>query len=170
VAGILALAGEYSSVKGKSMRRRETLLALAASLVPSIAWAQQSRPQQSGWVKQHRVVIQIDQEDPKAINLALNNAANMKEYWDKKDEKSQIEFVAFGPGLVMMRSDTSPVRERIAELAKKGVVFSGCGNTRTNQSKAESRQVELLSDVREVPTGVARITELEEQGWTYLRP
>jgi uncharacterized protein len=104
------------------------------------------------------------------MNLALNNAANMKEYWDKKGEKSQIEFVAFGPGLQMVRSDTSPVHDRIAELSKKGIVFSGCGNTRTNQSKAENKPVDLLSEVREVPTGVARITELEEQGWSYLRP
>jgi intracellular sulfur oxidation DsrE/DsrF family protein len=37
-------------------------------------------------------------------------------------------------------------------------------------AKVENRQVELLSEVREVSTGVARIVELEEQGWTYLRP
>jgi hypothetical protein len=39
------------------------------------------------------------------------------------------------PRPMMMRSDTSPVRDRIAELTKKGVVCSGCGNTRTNQPK-----------------------------------
>jgi intracellular sulfur oxidation DsrE/DsrF family protein len=152
------------------MRRRGIVLVLPIVAASQIAFAQQPHSQQSAWVKQHRVVIQVDQDDPKIMNLALNNAANMREYWDKKGEKSQIEFVAFGPGLQMMRSDTSPVRDRIAELSKKGVIFSGCGNTRTNQSKAENKQIDLLSEVREVPTGVVRITELEEQGWTYLRP
>ncbi len=152
------------------MRRRQIVLALAIASAAQIVLVRQPYSQQSAWIKQHRVVIQVDQDDPKAMNLALNNAANMKEYWDKKGEKSQIEFVAFGPGLQMVRSDTSPVRDRIAELSKKGVVFSGCGNTRMNQSKAENKQIELLGQVREVPTGVARITELEEQGWTYLRP
>jgi intracellular sulfur oxidation DsrE/DsrF family protein len=153
------------------MRRRHILLFLAIAAASRTALAQQQpHSPQTAWVKQHRVVIQVDQDDPKAMNLALNNAANLKEYWDKKGEKSQIEFVAFGPGLQMMRSDTSPVRDRIAELSKKGVVFSGCGNTRANQSKAENKQIDLLSEVQEVPTGVARITELEEQGWTYLRP
>src|SRR5690349_25001166 len=152
------------------MRRRGIVLVLPIVAAAQVAFAQQPHSQQSAWVKEHRVVIQVDQDDPKVMNLALNNAANMREYWDKKGEKSQIEFVAFGPGLQMMRSDTSPVRDRVAELSKKGVVFSGCGNTRTNQSKAENKQIELLGEVREVPTGVARITELEEQGWTYLRP
>jgi uncharacterized protein len=152
------------------MRRRRLVFALAIAATPLVARAQQAHSQQTAWIKQHRVVIQVDQDDPKTMNLALNNAANMKEYWDKKGEKSQVEFVAFGPGLHMVRSDTSPVRDRIAELSKKGIVFSGCGNTRVNQSKAESKSIDLLSEVREVPTGVARITELEEQGWTYLRP
>jgi intracellular sulfur oxidation DsrE/DsrF family protein len=39
-----------------------------------------------------------------------------------------------------------------------------------NQSKAEEKPITLLAEAREVPTGVARITELEEAGWTYLRP
>ena len=152
------------------MRRRQIVLVLGIVGASQLALVQRSSSQQSAWVKEHRVVIQVDQDDAKTMNLALNNAANLREYWDKKGEKNQIEFVAFGPGLQMVRSDTSPVRDRIAELSKKGVVFSGCGNTRTNQSKAENKQIELLGEVREVPTGVARITELEEQGWTYLRP
>jgi uncharacterized protein len=152
------------------MHRRWIVLTLPIVATSRLAVAQQLHSQQSAWIKQHRVVIQVDQDDPKAMNLALNNAANLKEYWDKKGEKNQIEFVAFGPGLQMVRSDTSPVRDRIVELSKKGVVFSGCGNTRMNQSKAENKQIDLLAEVREVPTGVARITELEEQGWTYLRP
>ena len=152
------------------MRRRQIVLVLGIVGASQLALVQRSSSQQSAWVKEHRVVIQVDQDDAKTMNLALNNAANMREYWDKKGEKNQIEFVAFGPGLQMVRSDTSPVRDRIAELSKKGVVFSGCGNTRTNQSKAENKPIELLGEVREVPTGVARITELEEQGWTYLRP
>src|SRR5690242_21063783 len=79
------------------MRRRRLVFALAIAATPLVARAQQSHSQQTAWIKQHRVVIQVDQDDPKTMNLALNNAANMKEYWDKKGEKSQVEFVAFGP-------------------------------------------------------------------------
>jgi intracellular sulfur oxidation DsrE/DsrF family protein len=53
---------------------------------------------------------------------------------------------------------------------QKGVTFSGCSNTLANQSKAENKSLSLLPEARLVPTGVVRITELEEQGWTYLRP
>lgn len=136
-------------------------------MMPGLAFAQM---RQSKWDKTHKVVIQIDQNDPQAMNLALNNAQNMKEFWDKKGEKSEIEFVAFGPGLAMVRSDNSPVKDRIAELSKKGITFSGCLNTKGKQTVAENHPIEFLSGVKEVPTGVVRIAELQEQGWTYLRP
>jgi intracellular sulfur oxidation DsrE/DsrF family protein len=129
----------------------------------------QATPQHTSWIE-HHVVIQIDQNDPASMNLALNNATNLQDYWDKKGEKGQIEFVAFGPGLAMVRSDQSPVRDRIMTLSKRGMVFSGCHNTEEKQSAAEGKPVTLLSGVVEVSTGVARIVELEEQGYTYLRP
>jgi hypothetical protein len=147
-----------------------TLIAILAAISQQPAFAQPHSTPQTKWIKTHRVVIQVDQDDPKAMNLALNNAENMKKYYEGKGDKIEIEFVAFGPGLAMMRSDVSPVKERLTALSKQGIKFSGCGNTMANQSKAESKPITLLSEVREVPTGVARITELEEAGWTYLRP
>jgi uncharacterized protein len=104
------------------------------------------------------------------MNLALNNAENMKKFYESKGEAVEIEFVAFGGGLKMMRSDTSPVKERLAEMSRQGVTFSGCGNTLANQSRQEEKSISLLPETHLVPTGVVRINELQEQGWTYLRP
>jgi intracellular sulfur oxidation DsrE/DsrF family protein len=120
----------------------------------------------------HHVVIQVTQNDPALMSIALNNAENLSSYYQQKGERVQIEFVAYGPGLHMLRSDTSPVRDRIKSFAEKsqGVTFSGCGNTLNAQSKQENKQVTLLPEARIVPTGIARITELQEQGWTYVRP
>jgi intracellular sulfur oxidation DsrE/DsrF family protein len=72
----------------------------------------------------------------------------------------------------MLRSDTSPVRERLATIGAnmKNVTFSGCGNTLANQSKMENKTLTLIPESRVVPSGIARVVELEEQGWTYVRP
>ena len=155
----------YPSISEDAMHRfllALTVVASAIALAPS-AMAQHHA---------HHVVIQIDENDAHQMNLALNNAENMQTYWDKRHETSSIEFVAFGPGLNMVRTDEAPdvIKQRIAALSKKGVRFSGCGNTMMNQEKQEGRSISLIADVHVVPTGVARITELEEQGYTYLRP
>ena len=120
----------------------------------------------------HRVVIQVSQNDPAVMNLALNNAENLVTFYKDKGEKIDVEFVAYGAGLSMVRSDTSPVKERLTAMSgqMKNVTFTGCGNTLANQSKQENKSITLVPEARLVPAGIARIVELEEQGWTYVRP
>jgi hypothetical protein len=65
------------------------------------------------FTKPHRLVIQVDQNDPAVMNLALNNAANVIEYYRAKGEDVNLDVVTYGPGLHMLRADTSPVRDRI---------------------------------------------------------
>jgi uncharacterized protein len=122
--------------------------------------------------RMHRVVIQVSQNDSAVMNMALNNAENLAKYYKDKGDKIDIEFVAYGAGLNMVRSDTSPVKERLAAISAnmKNVTFTGCSNTLANQSKLENKEITLVPEARLVPTGIARIVELEEQGWTYVRP
>jgi intracellular sulfur oxidation DsrE/DsrF family protein len=47
---------------------------------------------------------------------------------------------------------------------------SGCGNTMRSQGKQEEKNLSLVSEARVVPSGIARIAELQEQGWAYIRP
>ena len=148
---------------------------LAASQGPVFSADTQTKPAHSrpaAASQEHRVVIQVSENDPKMMNLALNNAENLTNYYAAKGEKVRIELVAYGPGLNMMRTDTSPVKDRLAALSgrMKNVTFSGCGNTLENQSRQEEKNLSLVPEARIVPAGIARVVELEEQGWTYVRP
>jgi intracellular sulfur oxidation DsrE/DsrF family protein len=124
--------------------------------------------------KSHRVSIQVDQNDPQVMNLALNNATNVIEYYRAKNEDVDVDIVTYGPGLHMLRDDTSPVKDRIKrlkELAFPGKIqFSACNNTKQNMEKAEGKAVPIVSDATLVPSGVVRLMELQEQGWSYVRP
>ena len=124
--------------------------------------------------KPHRVGIQVDQNDPQVMNLALNNATNVIEYYRAKNEDVDVDLVTFGPGLHMLRDDTSPVKDRIKrlkELAFPGKIqFSACNNTKQNMEKAEGKAVSIISDATLVPSGVVQLMELQEQGWSYVRP
>jgi intracellular sulfur oxidation DsrE/DsrF family protein len=131
-----------------------------------------SAPKRSAWNQTHRVIIQVTQNDPAVMNLALNNAENLVNFYKGKGEQIQIEMVAFGAGLNMVRDDTSPVKERLTAIAHgmKNVTFSGCDNTLAKQSKQENKEITLVPEAHLVPAGIARVVELEEQGWTYVRP
>jgi hypothetical protein len=50
------------------------------------------------------------------------------------------------------------------------VKFSACGNTQKGMEKKEGHPVPIVAQATVVPAGVVRLTELQEQGWTYIRP
>ena len=124
--------------------------------------------------KPHHLLIQVDQNDPALMNLALNNATNVLEYYRAKNEEVDIDIVTYGPGLNMLREDTSPVQERIKlfkDLAFPGKIqFSACNVTRQGMEKREGHPIPILSEATIVPSGVVHLMELQEVGWSYVRP
>jgi len=124
--------------------------------------------------KTHRIAIQVDQNDPQVMNLALNNATNVIEYYRARKEDVDVDIVTYGPGLHMLRADTSPVQDRIKRLKEMAfpgkIQFSACNNTKQGMEKTEGHAISILPDATIVPSGVVRLMELQEHGWSYVRP
>lgn len=129
-------------------------------------------PERPKVTKTHKLAIQVDENKPEVMNLALNNAKNVLEFYKAKGKSVAIEIVTFGPGLHMLRDDTSPVKVRIAEmsLAEPALTFIACANTQTNHSKQEGKPITLISEAKLLPSGVVRLMELQGQGYAYIRP
>ena len=74
------------------------------------------------------------------MNLALSNVINVIEYYRDKNEDVEVDIVAYGPGLQMLRADTSPVQDRVRRL--KDMVFPGKISSRsaTTPSRPWRRQ------------------------------
>jgi uncharacterized protein len=122
----------------------------------------------------HRIAIQVDQNDPQVMNMVLNNATNVIEYYRAKNENVDVDIVAYGPGLHMLRTDTSPVQDRIKRLKDMvfpgKIQFSACNNTKQGMEKTEGHAIPIVSEGTVVPSGVVHLMELQEQGWSYVRP
>src|SRR5882724_556794 len=148
------------------MFRRLAISALLSIALATSALAADTKP--------HRVAIQVNQNDPQVMNLALNNATNVIEYYRGKNEDVEIDIVTYGPGLHMLRADTSPVQDRLKRLKEMAfpgkIQFSACNNTKQGMEKAEGHAISVVSDTTIVPSGVVRLMELQEQGWSYVRP
>lgn len=123
-------------------------------------------------MKPHRLILQVNSNEPATMNLALNNATNVAQYYKDLGEPVEIEIVTFGPGLHMLRDDTSPVKARIKSISTSTptISFKACGNTQENMSKAESKEIPIMPEASVVKSGVVRVMELQERGWTYVRP
>lgn len=147
------------------VRRLSVVTFMSLSLVTTVPAAD---------AKQHRVAIQVDQNDPAVINLALNNVTNVIEYYRAKGESVDVDLVAYGPGLNMLRVDKSTVGERVKQLKDLAfpgkIQFSACNNTKVNMEKAEGHAITLVPEATIVDAGVVQLMELQEQGWSYVKP
>lgn len=116
--------------------------------------------------KKHKVVIQVNSDDPALHQMALGNALNMQKAWGM--DNVDIEIVAFNKGLSLMAGE-SPESKRISSLAMQNINFSMCKNT-IDRAIKDGVTPKLEEGVKVVPSGAGRIVELQEQGYAYLRP
>jgi len=115
----------------------------------------------------HKIVIQVSTDDPRTQKIAMNNAVNLQKHYGI--DNIAIEIVAYGPGLGMLTSKSKSA-DRVESLAMSDITFSACGNTMAKVAKKSGQMPVLLEGVQQVQAGVARIMELQEQGYAYVRP
>lgn len=122
--------------------------------------------------KTHRVAIQVSDGDPARMNLALNNAVNIVKTYQERREVVEVRIITYGPGVTLVRSDTSPLASRVKSFVEgvPEVSFDVCDNTLVALRKAEGKDIPLLDGISHVEAGAVTLMELQEQGWSYIRP
>ena len=151
------------------MNRRNLLAAMAAALgTAGLARGASASPATG---RLHRLVLHVDRDDPVSMKLALGNARNAAEHYAAKGERIEMEIVANGFGVTMLRKDL-PVKAHLDAMREKlpDVALSACGNSIKMMERDEGKDFALSEGVRVVPAGIARLAELQEQGWSYVKP
>lgn len=111
-----------------------------------------------------KVVFQVSDNDPARWALTLNNVRNVQV--DLADDGVDVEIVAYGPGIGMLKGDSS-VAKRIADALKDGVTVVACENTMKGQKLVYA---DMLPDIGYVPAGVVELMRKQQQGYAYIRP
>jgi intracellular sulfur oxidation DsrE/DsrF family protein len=139
---------------------------IAALFIVPLAFAQA----QAG--ARHRLALQISDDDSAKMNAVLNVAANVSKYYTDKGDEIEIQVVAFNAGITMLRQDKSPVLTRLKSF-KQGmpnVEFKACQNTLDAVARNEGKEPPLVENAERVTAGVVTLIELQEKGWTIVRP
>jgi len=132
---------------------------LLTFILPAVSYAENTG--------KHKLVIQVSSSDAGTQKLALNNAVNVQKALGM--DNVDVEIVAYGPGLGLLTMVSSQ-KDRVASLAMQNITFSACGNTMKKIAKKSGKKPILIDGVKVVTAGVLRIMELQEQGYSYLRP
>ncbi|MGZ5133086.1 MAG: DsrE family protein [Caldimonas sp.] len=129
---------------------------LLGAAMPPLVLGQKSAPR-------NRALFQVTDNDPARWNMILNNMQNLRD--GVGGEPIEIELVAYGPGILMLKSDSS-VKARIAEALRNGVKVNACQNTMAGMKFVPA---DMLPDIGYVPAGVVEVMRKQQQGWAYIR-
>lgn len=144
----------------KFVRCAALITLVAASMLPAGGMAADA----GAPAAKQRVIFQVSDNDPRKWNLALNNVKNVQD--DLGKANVEIELVAYGPGLPMLKLE-SEVANRIADALAQGVKIVACENTMTN---TKVRREDMLPNIGYVKAGVVELMTKQQQGYSYIRP
>ena len=116
---------------------------------------------------EHRLALQLSDNDPKKEGLIISIANNLLKAYDP--DKIAIEVVTFGPGIDLLRPENHN-RQRVESLIAQGVKFDVCLNTVDTIERETGKRPEIIAVAIPVQVGVAQILALTENGFTLVRP
>jgi uncharacterized protein len=153
------------------MASRTTIRAMIAALLmitaAPILRAQQAPPLQDKPFAEHKIVLQLSDNDAKKQALVISVAYNLLKAYDP--DKVAIEVVAFGPGIDLLRTESSN-RKLVESLIAQGVRFDVCLNTVDTVERETGKRPEIIPAATAVQVGVGQILHLTENGYTLVRP
>jgi intracellular sulfur oxidation DsrE/DsrF family protein len=150
------------------MHRSSLRAILAALLIVAapMAHAQQA-PLQDKPFAEHKIVLQLSDNDPKKQGLVISVANNLMKFYDP--DKIAVEIVAFGPGIDLLRPE-NPNRKLVESLVAQGARVDICLNTVDTLERDTGKRPDYISAATPVQVGVAQILFLTENGYTLVKP
>lgn len=128
------------------------------AIVSAISFSQREQ----GEAKKHRIVFHLTSPDTAAYRALTKQLHHVRERWPD----AQLEVVAHNKGIAFLVAEKTNVQPEINKLKSEGVAFSACENTLRTQKIDKSQ---IVKESGFVPSGVVRVAELQEQGWSYIK-
>jgi intracellular sulfur oxidation DsrE/DsrF family protein len=153
------------------MTRLSKLIRVGGALAMITAVATPARAQQAPLqdkpFAEHKVVLQLSDDDVKKQRLVLSVASNLMKFYDP--DKVAVEIVAFGPGIDLLKPE-NPSRKMVESLVAQGARVDICLNTLDTLERDTGKRPEFIAAATPVQVGVAQIMLLTENGYTLVRP
>jgi intracellular sulfur oxidation DsrE/DsrF family protein len=117
-------------------------------------------------------VYHISTANPEKIRGALDEVEVLLTMYARTGRNLRLEIVANAEGLNLLRTDTSPARERVQAMQQRygNLKFLACGKTIERlKSERKAARIDLLPGVTVVPSAMDQVIERLQDGWSYIR-
>ena len=118
-----------------------------------------------------RIVFHLTSSDPLRMGKLLDDVSSLLEQPRNLEQRSVVEVIANGEGLGMFRSDVSGFGEQIHEMRVENpnLRFVACQRTIDQLESEGVGEIHLLPDVVRAGSGISRVIQRQQQGWSYIQ-
>jgi len=117
-----------------------------------------------------KVVYHVNSGDPNLLSTALGNIQN--HIYAVGQDNIEIKVVLHGDGIDLLKIANNDIglRNRIIDLKSQKVGFDICKNTLAGRRINYKTDLYDVSESDIVPSGVAEIAKLQQEGYAYIKP
>lgn len=117
-----------------------------------------------------KVVLHLVSDEPERMEAALRMAETLAAAKDRHGRPIQVEFIANGPGVHLLRAGGSTFPERVIaqRLAHPNLQVLACRQT-MDKLRERGVEVNLLSGVQEASSAERMLAARLSQGWRYVQ-
>ncbi len=153
------------------MTKTITALMATALLVLSAGFAHAAGDAKSGssYPKQ-KVVYHINTNDEKVLKAALGNIQNHINAVGKDNIDLKVVMHGDGVDLLKMANTNPDMQSKILNLKSQKVEFEVCNNTLVGRKINYKNDLFDVSQKDIVPSGVAELAKLQQEGYVYIKP
>jgi intracellular sulfur oxidation DsrE/DsrF family protein len=120
--------------------------------------------------KSGNIIVHVSNSNPVRLKSALDETENLLSSYKRANRHVNVEIIANGSGLDLLRSDVSPFAKRIAMMKAKypNLDLLACQQTIKKLQK-QGINVKLLPHTGSTHSAVEEIDKRLHQGWDYVR-
>lgn len=117
-----------------------------------------------------RVMLHVSHNQANRFNVLLGEAENLLATYKKQNKPLQLEILANGKGLDLVKHGNAPHIVKLQQLQKEydNLVVSVCGQTLERIRKETGKSVSLIPDANVVRSAIDQVGKRQRQGWTYI--
>jgi intracellular sulfur oxidation DsrE/DsrF family protein len=121
-------------------------------------------------LQEGKVLVHVSSAGREALVAAVDEIEDLLRDARASNRRLQVEVVANGPGLDLLREDDAPLAGRLAALRRQypELGFVACNQT-IERRRAAGRPVELVAGTVVAPSALHEVVERLRAGWIYVR-
>jgi intracellular sulfur oxidation DsrE/DsrF family protein len=117
------------------------------------------------------VLVHLNDNDPAVAFEVLSDLEQMLLDFEQRGEAVQVEVVANGDGLDLVRADLTPIAEEVTKLIERhpNLTVAACRYTIDQLWEDHGVVVDLIPGVKQIDSGVVQVIRRQQEGWAYIR-